>query len=477
MKRIARFLIPSLSDKSLREGDLRRRERVLNAIVTGSIILFSLFTILVLYNYLTVDDYGGISLIFALVILGIFAFIYFLSKIGRITLAAYLLVFIYFIFTTYGIFIWGINLPQCLLTYAILIVIAGIVLGKACSVRLTIVIALTMIVVGYLQINELIGIEDDWKQEMFTMNDAIEYSITLGIITLVSWLSNSEIEKSLDRARKSEAELKLERDMLEEKVRERTEELKRIQYEKNRQVFKMAEFGKLSSGLFHDLSNYLAVLFLSVEGVERGKDANFSKTKDDIERVNLSLDKTRDFLSAMQRQVRMENRAVTFSLTKEINSMIQMLSYETKKRGVQMNFKFSKGDKFLMYGDLTKFNQIVINLLMNAIDACQSLEGKRKIIDIELRVVDTFFEIIVRDHGEGIDECVIGHIFEPFFTTKKDKGTGVGLTTVKDIIKKDFSGDISVRNNKTLGAEFTIKLKQKTSDKSKSIKKGNKSRG
>lgn len=466
LKRVARFLWVIFFEMKSEKNELRRREYILNTIIWGSIALFSMFTLFVFYNFFTMDEYRGIPPVFALVILGIFLFLYFLSRIGRIVSAAYLLVFIYFSFITYGVFVWGVDLPQCLLTYAVLIVIAGIILGKTFSLRLTLLIIVTINLIGYLQVNGLIEVHSYWKVGVLSIGDVIEYSITLGIITLVSWLSNGEIEKSLMRARNSEAELKKERDMLEDKVKERTEELQRIQYEKNRQVFKMAEFGRLSSGLFHDLSNYLTVLFLSVERAETGEHASFSETKNEIKKVNLSLDKTREFLSSMQRQMQMENKLTLFSLVKEIESVIDMLSYELKKKGVNTSFKYDKKGDFLILGDLAKFNQIIINLLINAIDAYESMETNEKIIEVEIRRLDDFFEVIVRDFGEGIDNCIIGSIFDPFFTTKKDKGTGVGLTTARELARENFLGDISVRNNEVCGVEFKIKIKQRVADES-----------
>src|SRR6185369_9267351 len=72
---------------------------------------------------------------------------------------------------------------------------------------------------------------------------------------VLAWLWNHEVEKSLKRARKSESELKEERDMLEITVEERTKALRQTEFEKVEQLHQFAEFGQLASGLFHDLLN------------------------------------------------------------------------------------------------------------------------------------------------------------------------------------------------------------------------------
>ncbi|MFC1644547.1 ATP-binding protein [Patescibacteria group bacterium] len=473
-RRIARFLFCFLFKARSKTEDLRRREFILNVLLAGTILLTATFSIFVLYYWLTDSSYRGVSVIIITSILLVFISLYALSRIGWIILSSYLLITIYFISVTYTAYVWGVDLPQVLLTYAMIIVVAGVLLGTRFSFGITTLIAVTALSLGYLQATSVIEVDGYWRSEMLTVGDVFEYVVTLGIITLVSWLSNREIERSLKRARKSEAELKIERDMLEDKVVERTEELKRIQYEKNRQVFKMAEFGKLSSGLFHDLSNYLTVLFLSIEKTEMGKQANLSETKEDIKRVNVSLDKTREFLIAMQRQLKWENKKVTFSLADEIESVIQMLSYEIKRKDIQVFFDSNAKNNFLLYGDLAKFNQIMINLLINAIDSYHSVSRGNCNIDVELREAGEFFEIVIRDYGEGIDECVMQNIFDPFFTTKEERGTGIGLTTVKDIISRSFDGGISVKNNKTFGTEFTIKIKQKVNNEEKSNRKKHK---
>ena len=92
---------------------------------------------------------------------------------------------------------------------------------------------------------------------------------------------------------------------------------------------------------------------------------------------------------------------------------------------------------------------VFVNLLLNAVDAVHR-EGK---IAIRLKSIDNFIEIKVEDSGPGIDSESISQVFEPLFTLKQ-KGTGLGLASCKNIIEQ-HDGTIKVSNNPTT---FTIMI-------------------
>lgn len=97
--------------------------------------------------------------------------------------------------------------------------------------------------------------------------------------------------------------------------------------------------------------------------------------------------------------------------------------------------------------------QVIINLLLNAIDA---VEGREKpIIEVTASVSSSSQTIIqIKDHGEGIDEQVLQNIFVPFFTTKK-KGSGIGLSLSKQIMLL-HKGNITVQSVKGEGTIFKL---------------------
>jgi len=107
----------------------------------------------------------------------------------------------------------------------------------------------------------------------------------------------------------------------------------------------------------------------------------------------------------------------------------------------------------LIHAVSDQLTQVLINLLINAID---SLDGKPGRIAVRSYEYDNGVRIEVRDNGKGILEEDSEKIFEPFFTTKEvGKGTGLGLWVSYGIVKT-FGGDINVESAVGRGSKFTI---------------------
>jgi len=107
-------------------------------------------------------------------------------------------------------------------------------------------------------------------------------------------------------------------------------------------------------------------------------------------------------------------------------------------------------------GDFNQLQQVIINLIFNAIDAMPN--GGILSMACSLNTKDGVIEIKVRDTGSGIPKEDLPNIFEPFFTTKKEgKGLGLGLSTVYGIIER-HRGTIHVESEVGKGTSFTIRL-------------------
>ena len=105
----------------------------------------------------------------------------------------------------------------------------------------------------------------------------------------------------------------------------------------------------------------------------------------------------------------------------------------------------------------TEIQQILFNLINNAMDAMKEIGGK---ILISTSKEDKMVKIVVEDNGSGISQEHLARIFDPFFTTKPvGKGTGLGLYMSKTIVEEHCGGQIMASNG-AHGALFTIKLKE-----------------
>ena len=114
-----------------------------------------------------------------------------------------------------------------------------------------------------------------------------------------------------------------------------------------------------------------------------------------------------------------------------------------------------------IYGSLNELKQVVLNLLINALDAIDELNNiKKGMIRISSLYDEREAKIILRikDNANGIDQDVLNSIFDPFFTTKEvGSGSGLGLHVCHQIIEK-HQGQIHVQSELTKGTEFIIFL-------------------
>lgn len=129
-----------------------------------------------------------------------------------------------------------------------------------------------------------------------------------------------------------------------------------------------------------------------------------------------------------------------------------LLQNQLENQGITLEKELNPNE-LILFGDQTQIEQVLINLLQNAIQALDDAEEKK----ITLRAfIDEAGKIIIEvsDTGKGIEEEALSKIFIPFFTTKK-KGSGIGLSLSKQIMRR-HKGNIQVRS--TLGEGTTFKL-------------------
>lgn len=438
--------------KSLDEDDARR-EFIFNVLLTGLLALSTVTFLVSLLRFLAhQNSYQNMSPIVLAVPVIALLIIYKLSQRKFAVWIIYLFVSMFLMLGTYGLYLYSYILPQGLLIYALVIVISGILISARASFLMTLFITASLCVLSYTQVNHITNPHTSELNDPIRMNLVI-YIVMFFTIYLVSWLSNREIKRSLQRARNSEGMLLKERDSLEVKVVARTRALEKAQVEKTRELYRFAEFGRLSSSLLHDLANPLTAVSLNLGQLE-------NKQKPVVVRqIREGISHMEEYVQSARRQLNSQTEFKVFDSKLKIEQVIAFL--EPKARASKLRIKTDLTRRAYLNGDSSKFSQIIDNLIANAIDSYEGLNtktGRQIKISSKINAEDQKIIILIADKGSGIPNEELREIFKPFFTTKSAvRGTGIGLNITKRFVE-DFAGTIEVSSSVNKGTSFTVNL-------------------
>jgi signal transduction histidine kinase len=215
---------------------------------------------------------------------------------------------------------------------------------------------------------------------------------------------------------------------------------------KTQEIYRFAEMGRLSSGLVHDLANPVTAVILSLDELEAERGTELLK------QIREGVGYIEDCLASARQNLNGQREEQIFCARSEVMRVIGFLEPKATKKGVGINAQLSE---VKLYGESSKFGQVVSNLLDNAIDSYDSLSRNGK-VDVNLRLEDSNTVVLsVKDDGVGVNQAEISKIFQPFFSTKTElQGTGLGLSITKRIVEGDFGGCIKASSTGSGGATF-----------------------
>jgi signal transduction histidine kinase len=143
-----------------------------------------------------------------------------------------------------------------------------------------------------------------------------------------------------------------------------------------------------------------------------------------------------------------------------LNDSLTLLDWDLQRHGVQLRIHFgpeTSADRAPVVGDTVMLQQVLVNLLRNAIDAMSAASADRRILDISSRIDDAGqIEIAIADTGNGIGDDAASQLFTPFFSTKPT-GMGLGLNICRSLIEL-HQGRLWFTPNAGRGCTFHIAL-------------------
>lgn len=292
----------------------------------------------------------------------------------------------------------------------------------------------------------------------------IEIIIFICIIALVIvlfFLSNQEIKKSLEKSKKSEKLLERERLLLIGKIEEQSSELKMEKIKRMNELSKMAEFGRLSQGLFHDLMTPLTSIVLHTEKLKNTYPEEIGSAQNNLEKAVEASRRMASYIQNIRSTMQGEHLQEKCEVEKELQTILDLLSY--KIRSTEVKIDISKIQKISWFGDTIKLRQVFSNLISNALDSFDTVSNRERTVEISLYQFKDSIIFKIKDNGEGIPRENREKIFQPFFTTKtREKGAGIGLSTVKSIVQNDLKGEINLESMVGQGSVFQVTFPSKT---------------
>jgi signal transduction histidine kinase len=324
----------------------------------------------------------------------------------------------------------------------------------------------------------------------------------------VIMLTNLVLAAVLSENRQAELQLKQANEDLEQRVEERTIELKTALQDLQRtqaqmlQAEKMSSLGQLVAGVAHEINNpvnfihgnlnhiqeYIQNLLSFVRLYQRhypdatpeiraeAAEIELDFLQEDLPKllssIRVGTDRIRQIVLSLRNFSRIDEAMIKpVDIHEGIESTLMILQHRLKAKAESPGIEVIKD-----YGILPKvecyagqLNQVFMNVLVNAIDALEELNDNRTYEEIKAcpreirirtaRVNDQWVQIEIADNGLGMPEVTKQRIFNPFFTTKPvGKGTGMGMSISYQIIVEKHNGKIECFSAPKKGTEFVIQI-------------------
>jgi two-component system sensor kinase FixL len=216
----------------------------------------------------------------------------------------------------------------------------------------------------------------------------------------------------------------------------------------------------LVASLAHELNQPLTAIQLNAEFIDTALQSQRPLDSEDIQDAMQDLMKENQraasIITTLRNLFGSGKKLITvFSLNALIEDVVLLCQIKLSARNIQLRLNLPT-EPLEVAGDKAQMQQVVLNLMTNAIEALEGCDRANPCIDVSLTRVDTSVALTVRDPGAGIPQDVADSVFD-LFRTSKDQGMGVGLWLSRTIVES-HRGTIRFETRVNEGTTFTVTL-------------------
>jgi C4-dicarboxylate-specific signal transduction histidine kinase len=241
------------------------------------------------------------------------------------------------------------------------------------------------------------------------------------------------------------------REAAERELRDSREELAR--------VASLATLGQLVASVTHEVSQPLVSIATSAGAAlrfMRRDEPDLVEVEEALKRIEFDSTRAHDVVRGLRALVKRTAPSFSaFDLYNAVEEVLLVTKSQLEKQAIRVEVNIISG-MTMVWGDRVQIQQVVLNLVVNAIEAMQEINDRERRLLLGSSIVDGHVRLVIEDTGVGIEEDSADYIFSPFVTTKGN-GMGMGLSICRSIVHA-HSGRLTVESAIPYGTRFVVCL-------------------